>query len=149
MRRAATFHVMTFNVLEGGADSSWAGRGFFRSGGDMGTSADIFVEVKFSDCDDRHSRSPLCGLVRSQGAPPAAGNAFGDRESQTTYQQYNVLSPGVRHFQGTLVGLRPYCMADHFILDIKVTCYAPYPTSGTLRSVSCLNLSPNSSNLLR
>src|SRR5271170_6900840 len=48
----------------------------------------------------------------------------------------------------TLVGLHPYRITDHSILDSKVTHYAAYPTSGTLCSASCLNLSPNSSNLL-
>ena len=73
-----------------------------------------------------------------------------DSRKQFTYQQFiKVMSQGVRHFQGTLVGLHPYRMTDHSILDLKVTRYAAYPTSGTLRSASCLNLSPNSSNLLR
>lgn len=47
---------------------------------------------------------------------------------QCTYQQFNkVSSQGVRHFQETFVGLHPYRMTDHSILDIKVTRYAAYP----------------------
>ena len=62
---------MTFNVLEGGADSSGGGRAFFRSGGDMGALADIFVEAIVTI--NRQCRSHL--FV----APLAAGNAFGER----------------------------------------------------------------------
>ena len=95
---------------------------------------------------DRSRRSHLCTCR------PAGGRiilyAFGylaiDSRKQS-YQQFNK----VLTLSGTLVGLHPYRMTDHSILDIKVTRYAAYPTSGTLRSASCLNLSPNSSNLLR
>jgi hypothetical protein len=63
---------MTFNVLEGGADSSGAGRGFFRSGGDMGASADIFVEVKFR----------IVSIDFHLFVAPPAGNVFSDRSQK-------------------------------------------------------------------
>jgi len=60
VRRAATFHVIILSVLGAGEESSGAGSGFFRSGGDMGASIDISCQgSKFNVDDDQRPSFPF------------------------------------------------------------------------------------------